>query len=125
MILGVLTFVHTLIALWIFAGTLPIATEPVTRAVLMSLFGLLFSVVAFSFWMAVVGWLRRRFRRDWSDAAWTASPPIHPAVSLKHTQVAILVPVYNESPVDVLAGSSPCDARCSISTIRLGSNSSS
>ncbi|HTU26098.1 MAG TPA: glucans biosynthesis glucosyltransferase MdoH [Pirellulales bacterium] len=67
---------------------------------LVALFGVLFVWIAFSFWMATVG-LVRRLRAGRAADCGSQQTPLPARIT---TRCAILMPVYNESPHGVFAG---------------------
>lgn len=105
-LLLVLTILTTGGAAWLFASVLSVGGMNIAEYVLLPLFVMLFSWIAFSFWTATCGMLQVLNRRAGPPpAAQPSAGPLPPidATSLR-SQTAVLMPIYNESPASVFAG---------------------
>ncbi len=102
-LLGALTLAHTSLATWMFASGIP-SGSIVSGSVLTLLFVLLFSTIAFSFWMAILGFIRRLLLLPKRAASNHIAYSTVWRRRVKPVTTAILVPVYNEDPQDVYAG---------------------
>jgi membrane glycosyltransferase len=100
--LALLTATTTGLAGWVYWSVLRLHTVgPILSGVLIVLFVLLFASIAFSFWIATAG-LIRRLRKHPEESCGSASPA--PRDAPLEARTAILMPVYNESPQRVFAG---------------------
>src|SRR5690606_18542188 len=70
---------------------------------LLPLFAVLFSWIAFSFWTATYGVLLVLHRGPENQAA-APSPESNRSADQPRSQTAVLMPIYNESPACVFAG---------------------
>ncbi|HWB00960.1 MAG TPA: glucans biosynthesis glucosyltransferase MdoH [Pirellulales bacterium] len=98
-VLAALTVITTAVGVWALMLAHP-DSGPIAQCVRLTLFAALFVWIAFSFWTATAGFLRRLLR---------GSTPLEPHTKLSRSaaprgRTAILVPVYNESPHRVFAG---------------------
>ncbi|WP_437229994.1 glucans biosynthesis glucosyltransferase MdoH [Planctomicrobium sp. SH661] len=102
-LLLVLTVLSTAGAFWLFATVLSSNGLNLAEYILLPLFTVLFSWIAFSFWTATYGMLLvlQQPPRSASEhhLAREARTPGQP-----RSQTAVLMPIYNESPTSVFAG---------------------
>ena len=102
-VLALLTVASTAGATWLFWSTVSGGGLNVAEAALLPLFVVLFGWIAFSFWTATLGLIEVLAQpRDGLAASVDRSPPAAGAADWPRS--AILMPIYNESPVSVFAG---------------------
>ena len=99
--LGVITALNTIAATWVVAASMASDGWTFKAVLIIPLFALLFGLVAFSFWMASLGLVRRLLA---SRSMGETKPRFKRSKHGSQIKTAILVPVYNESPTDVIAG---------------------
>jgi len=96
-----LTILSTLAVLTLFVNVLSINGINAAEALLIPLFTLLFSWIAFSFWSAAWGLILVLGGKNPQEED---ASTILPRVSVPLSRTAILMPIYNESPTDVFSG---------------------
>lgn len=96
--LAVLTVASTIGATWLFCAANALETLGLLRFVGPVLFAVLFSWVAFSFWVATLGLLVILFRPKAQARSGRCEPP-----STSPPRTAIVMPIYNEDPHKVFA----------------------
>ncbi|WP_437185602.1 glucans biosynthesis glucosyltransferase MdoH [Planctomicrobium sp. SH668] len=96
-----LTFLTTGVVVYLFANLLAINGMNIAEYVLLPLFTVLFSWIAFSFWTASYGAIlaSRNPPQAKPEQPGEAKPSTAPL-----SQTAVLMPIYNESPTSVFAG---------------------
>ncbi len=100
--LAVLTLAHTTLATFWVCLSFEATRWSWQAVAAIPLFALLFGLVAFSFWMASFGLARRLLAKP--STAFNEDLQGTFERTRAGVKTAILVPVYNESPTDVLAG---------------------
>lgn len=91
----------TIAATWIFGTSIASNGWSFKALLIIPLFALLFGLVSFSFWMASLGLFRRLIA---TRTLPIEKPLFAGAQGAASVRTAVLVPVYNESPTDVMAG---------------------
>lgn len=110
-LLCALTLISTGGATWLFMDVLSVNGMNIAEILLLPIFTILFSWIAFSFWTATYGMMLvlRQMPGTSSErplATASAGSDAHSAASTngQRSQTAILMPIYNESPASVFAG---------------------
>jgi membrane glycosyltransferase len=103
-LLAVLTLTHTVIATGLFSKGIASSAGTALSLLLSSLFALLFGIIAFSFWMAIFGFVQRIRDAKIRSANKAIAESKVWRHRMKPIKTAILIPVYNEEPTDVYAG---------------------
>jgi len=101
-LLLILTVITTGGALRLFAKVLSTGGLNMAEYLLLPLFLVLFSWIAFSFWTATYGLYLVFHQKPDEDPGRRETPSVPPSAS--RSQTAVLMPIYNESPGSVFAG---------------------